>query len=551
MTEPMYNDPLSCATSTEVVAESVVKMDGSIWRRRPDAAVLALILAFLVFRLILAATLGFTVDESYTIANARDLSLSYFDHPPLHYWIVHAFMPILGEGHAARLPFILLFSLTSWLLYRLTCQLFSAEAGMWAVLSLNLSAFFTVSAGGWIVPDGPLLFCLVAAALVVARSQFPSGDTPSPWRTWLLAGLWIGLAGLSKYHAILFVLGLMLYFATIPERRQVLLHPAPWVGAFLAIIIVSPVLIWNEQHDWISFAYQLGNASPGGGLRLENFIINIAGQCFWIFPWIFVPLVVATWQALLAGRGRERSWYCLCLALPTVAVFTVVPLWGDRGLPHWQMPGWLMLYPVLGDYLARREKPWPYWATSATIVMVGLAFLIVGHAVTGYGRLLFPALSARSDPTLEAFEWTPLRSELRARGLLDRKALFVVAPYWLDAGRIDQALGGKLPVIAFGALNDPKNFQFRYDPNTFLGHDALLIGRKIDADILSRLEPYFDSIKELTSVTFGRSGMQEIELRILLAKNLRVPFPSRWSPNSQGADAPGTSAGRAPEPPHY
>jgi hypothetical protein len=513
-------------------------MDFSFLRRRPDAAVVALIFAFLVFRLVLAATLGFTVDESYTIANARDLSLSYFDHPPLHYWIVHAFMPILGEGHAARLPFVLLFSLTSWLLYLLTRQLFSAEAGMWAVLAVNLSAFFTASPGGWVVPDGPLLFCLVAAALVVARGEFPSGDAPSPWRTWLFAGLWIGLAGLSKYHAILFVLGLLLYFATMPERRQVLRHPAPWVGAVLAIVIVSPVLIWNEQHHWVSFAYQLGNAVPGGGLRLKNFLANIAGQFVWILPWIFVPLVVASWQALLAARGRERSWYCLCLALPTVAIFTAVPLWGDRGLPHWQMPGWLMLYPVLGDYLAHRiEKSWPYrWAMSATLVLAGLAFLIVGHAVTGYGRLLFPPLFARVDPTLEAFEWTPLRSELSARGFLDRKALFVVAPYWLDAGRIDQALGGKLPVIAFGAINDPKNFALRYDPNIFVGHDALLIGRKIDADILSRLEPYFDSIEELPSVTFWRSGMLEIELRILLAKNLKIPFPSRWRPGSQGAN---------------
>jgi hypothetical protein len=347
----------------------------------------------------------------------------------------------------------------------------------------------------------------------------------------LLTGLWIGLAGLSKYHAILFVLGLLVYLATVPERRHVLLHPAPWVGALLALIIVSPVLIWNAQHNWVSFAYQLGNTVPRGGLRLGNFITNIAGQFIWMFPWIFVPLVVAAWQALRAGRARERSWYCVCLALPTVAIFTIVPLWGDRGLPHWQMPGWLMLYPVLGDYLAcRAEKSWPHrWAINAAVLMAGLTFFIVGQAVTGYGRLLLPPLFARGDPTLEAFEWTPLRTELEARGLLDRTALFVVAPYWLDAGRIDQALGGKLPVIAFGALNESKNFAFRYDSNAFVGHDALLIGRKIDADILSRVRPYFDSIEELPSVTFGRSGMQEIELRILLAKNLKMPFPSRYA----------------------
>jgi hypothetical protein len=499
--------------------------------RRPDSAVLALILAFLMFRLILAATLGFTVDESYTIANARELSLSYFDHPPLHYWIVHAFMPFLGDGHAARLPFVLLFSVSSWLLYLLTRQLFDAEAGIWAMLSLNLSAFFTYSAGDWLVPDGPLLFCLLAAALAVARGLFPSGDAPSPWRTWLLAGLWIGLAGLSKYHAALFALGLLLYFATVPGRRRDLLHPAPWAGALVAVVIVSPVLLWNAQHRWISFAFQFGHSLPQDGRHLANFAANLGGQFVWVFPWIFVPLLVSAWQALRGGRDRERSWYCVCLALPTIAIFTIVPLWGNRGLPHWQMPGWLMLYPVLGDYLARRAKTgWPRrWAISGAALMVGLTFLIVGHAVTGYGRLLIPQLFARGDPTLEAFEWKPLRAELAARGLLDRPNLFVVATYWLEAGRIDQALRGALPVVAFGALNDPKNFAFRYDQNRFVGEDALLIGRNIDSGVLARLRPYFESVEELPSITFGRSGLREIELRVLLARSLKMPFPSPYA----------------------
>jgi 4-amino-4-deoxy-L-arabinose transferase-like glycosyltransferase len=485
-----------------------------------------LILAFLIWRLIVAAALGFTVDESYTIAAARQLSLSYFDHPPAQYWIVHAFMPILGEGHAARLPFILLFAGSSWLLYEVTRQLFSAQAGVWAVLSLNLSAFFTLSAGGFIVPDGPLLFCLLAAALVLARGLFPKGHAPSPWRTWLLAGLWVGLAGLSKYHAVLFVFGLLCYFASVPKHRHVLLQPAPWAGALLALGIVSPVLFWNEQHNWVSFAYQIGNSAPRGGLRLGNFLINIAGQAVWIFPWIFVPLVVAGWQALRVGREREQTWYCLCLAVPTIMLFTVVPLWGDRGLPHWSMPGWLMLYPVLGDYLAYRDWP-PRWAINSAALMVGLTIVIIGHAVTGYGRLIFPSVLAR-DPTLEAFEWTPLRTQLQARGLLDRKDLFVVAPYWLDAGRIDQALGGKLPVIAAGALNAPKHFAFKYPPNAFVGWDALLIGRNINDEILSRLRPYFQSIEELAPVAFGRGGMDEIDLQVLLAKDLKKPIPSPY-----------------------
>jgi 4-amino-4-deoxy-L-arabinose transferase-like glycosyltransferase len=501
----------------------------NVLHHRPDRVALALILAFLVFRIILAATLDFTVDESYTIAIARDLSLSFYDHPPLHYWIVHAFVLIFGESHLARLPFVFLFSASTWLLFLLTRQLFSAEAGVWAVLSLNLSIFFTISPGSWIVPDGPLLFCLLAAAFTVAQSQFPSNDAPSPWRTWLLAGLWIGLAGLSKYHAILFALGLLIFFATLPKRRLVLLHPAPWAGAFLVLIIVSPVLVWNAQHNWISFAYQTGRAASSGRLGVGNLFVNIAGQFVYIAPWIFVPLVVATSQALRAARVRERSWYCLCLALPTIVIFTMVPLWGDRGLPHWQMPGWLMLFPILGDFLARKSERsgLRLWAASSAALMFGLVFLMVGHTVTGYGRLLFPSLFARGDPSLEAFEWTALRTELKTRGFLDRKDMFVVAPDWNSAGRIDQAMGGKLAVVVFGASKDPKHFAFRYDPNALVGHDALVISREIDEKMRARLRPFFVSIEELPSVTFGRSGMHEIQLRILLAKKLLAPLPSQ------------------------
>jgi hypothetical protein len=511
-------------------------------RDNPDAMALAIIGAFLACRLGIAAVLGFAVDESYTVANARDLNLSYFDHPPLHYWIAHAFMPLLGEGHALRLPFIFLFAGSTWLLHRLACRLFSAWAGVWAALALNLSFFFTISAGGWIVPDGPLIFCLLAAALTLADAFFPVAATPSPWRTWILAGIWLGLAGLSKYHAALFAFSLLLYLVSVPRRRRVLVHPAPWAGAFIALAMFTPVLIWNERHGWVSFIYQgrHGFVSRGAdaALHVGNALLNAAGQAVWISPWIVVPLVLAAWQALRAGRQHEQSWYCLCLGLPTILFFTIVPLWGHRGLPHWPMSGWLMLYPLLGDYLERAaNRQWPRrWAISSAALFAALALIVVGHAATGFGKLVVPEAFRLGDPTLEALEWTPLRRELAARNYLERKDLFVVAPYWLDAGRIDQALGGALPVVAFG---EPKNFDLRYDQRSFVGCDALIIGVKIEPYIEKRLRPFFDSLEELPSFSFGRAGMQEIKLRIFLARKLLMPFPPFYAPDATARNGRG------------
>ncbi|MBS0531148.1 MAG: glycosyltransferase family 39 protein [Proteobacteria bacterium] len=492
--------------------------------RSPRRTALAIIAVSLVFHLIVMATLGLGVDECYTISVAHDLKLSYFDHPPLHYWIAHGFMPVLGDGRLARLPFVAMFTATSWMMFLLTRQLYSETAGAWAVLALNLSAFFTL-AGGWILPDGPLMLCLVAAAWTLARAFFPQGEAPSPWLTWIVAGAWIGLACLSKYHAALFVAGLFVFMVTSRRRAVMLLHPAPWVGAVVAAVIVSPVVIWNAQHDWASFAFQAGRA--GGAHSFPNvgrMLTNIGGQLLWILPWIFVPLVVATWQAVRAGRRSEASWFGLCLGLPAIVVFTLNPLWGSVGLPHWQMPGWLMLYPLFGAYLAaqatvgRRTRIWA--ATSAGLLIV-LASIADIHAATGVGRLLFPSVFAKGDPTLEAYEWTPIRGQLAARGLLDPRR-FIVAVNWIEAGKIDQALSDTMAVQVFG---ERKQYAYRADPASFVGRDALIIGTPDRiASAETGLSGYFEQLTELPPIVFGRSGMSEVTLRVIAAKRLTKPL---------------------------
>lgn len=502
---------------------------GGYFVRSPERVAIGLILAFLIFRLVVAATLGLGVDECYGIGVSHDFDLSFFDHPPLSYWIVHFFIPILGNGRALRLPFIAMFAGTTWLLYVLTRRLFGAVAGIWAVLALNLSTFFTL-AGSWILPDGPLMLFLMAAVCTVAAGLFPKDRPVSPWRTWLLAGCWFGLAGLSKYHALLIVLGLVCYIVTVPERRKILLHPAPWTGAAIALVIIAPVIIWNEQHHWVSVAFQGGRATASGSFpKIGQFAANLAGQFLWMAPWVFVPMIVSAYEALLGGRAADRSWFCLCLAVPAVLLFTLVPLWGDRGLPHWQMPGWLMLYPVLGNHFAREATMggWPRrWAIWSTASLSIVATLFIAHAATGFGRLLLPSAFAKGDPTLEALEWTPLRLELSRRGLLDKNGLFVISGSPIDIGKIDQALGDSMPMQVWG---ESKQYAFRYDAKSLVGRDALILGRSDRMNgIRQALWPYFDSIDDLPGFAFGRSGMKEVDVSILYGHHLTKPLPSPY-----------------------
>lgn len=497
----------------------------------PGRLAFAIIATFTVMRLVLAATVGLALDGDYTVSVAHDLDLSYYDHPPLQYWLVHLFLPLLGDGRAMRLPFIALFAGSCWLLYCLTRRLFSARAAVVAVLALNCSACFTFGVGSFVMPDGPLVFAQLAAALALARGLFPGHDPPAkPWWTWLYTGFWIGVAALSKYHALLFAAGLLLFLLSVPAQRRQLAHPWPWLGALLALAIASPVLVWNIQHDWISVGFQVGRAS-GTGVHIGYVLANIAAQALWLLPWIFAALLVAAWRAWRAGPADERYWYCLCLALPTIAVFTLVPLWGRIGLPHWQMPGWLMLFPVFGDWAERtvRSARLRRWSLASCAAVMVFAVLIVADARTGFGRALAPRLFASGDPTLQVFEWSQLPPELESRGLL-HEGTFLITTNWVYAGKIDHALHDTVPVVIFGG--DPKQFGLRYDPRSFLGRDAIVL-EPVDSmpGVAGELRAYFTSVEELAPVYLGRSGMQEIHLRVFRAHRLRQVLPAPyWRP---------------------
>jgi 4-amino-4-deoxy-L-arabinose transferase-like glycosyltransferase len=494
---------------------------------RSDRQVLWIIGLLVLARLITSGVVGLGMDESYSTAISRDLHLSYFDHPPLHQWIAHAAGEVVGYGRWVRLPFIALFAGAAWLMYRLTARLFGQAAGVWAVGALNLSAFFTLAVGQWVLPDGPLVFCELAAALTFARLLFPQpGEREQPWLLWPLAGLWLGLAALSKYQAAPVALGFGLYLVTMRDARRWLRHPALYAGAVMALAVASPVLVWNAQHDWVSFVFQGGRGAPRK-LSLTGPLESFAGQMALLLPWVAIPLIWAGIGALRHGRRDPRGWFCLMAALPTVALFTLLPLLGNKGLPHWPMPGWLMLFPVLGERLARsvvEGRAWPRrWAAMSAASLAVLWIVAASDAATAWVKDAAPKAFPKTDPTYEAIDWKRLRTDLDRRGLL-RLGVFVVAAEWNEAGKIDQAVGDAAPVLVFS--KDPREYAFRTDSRDLIGHDALIIGRgPTVAQELPALRSHFASLTPLSGFSVGRGDKAEIPLTVIVAHDLKTPYP--------------------------
>lgn len=498
--------------------------------KSPPSIVTLIIISSTLFRIALDGVIGLGVDESYVVSIARNFSLSYFDHPPLHFWIIWLTHHITGSenGLVLRLPFIGMFAATTWMMYRLGSKLFGEWAGVYAALLLNVSAVFSLSTGSWILPDGPLMFLMMAATLVLVRLFFePTAN--SSWELWLAAGLLTGLGMLAKYHAVFLIFGSLLFMLTTKERRGMLLTLGPYLAVGVAAIVFLPVILWNQEYHWISFLFQSGRGVAKGFYPLKM-LGNIAGQAVWVLPWIWVPLVWVLLKVIFAGPGnpfQNRQWFLCCLASGPIVLFTAATLWGAQGLFHWQAPGYLLAMPLLGRAVvgwAERDNGIIRRWLAASITIFLLIIVVLGsHTATGWMRQVQPQWFESGDPTTEALDWKNLPDYLTEQGLFDSKAQFVVAAHWIDAGKLDYALSGRLPVLCLS--NEPHHFAFLHKPADFQGKDALIIGRKA---IIERVIPlyrsYFDDIEFVGMTPVTRAGNSEFDLVVFYAKNFSGTF---------------------------
>lgn len=444
--------------------------------------------------------IGLGIDESYMVTAGRGpLQIGYFDHPLVSWWMSQSAARLFGSEAAVvvRLPFIALFALSTWLMARITTVIASPRAGLRAAIAFNLSPVFGVTTGGWVLPDGPLIAALLGAVLCLLRAL-----EGGRWSWWIGAGLCVGLAMLSKYTAVLSVAGVVLFLALHRAHRVWLARPQPYVAGGLALLVFSPVVIWNAEHGWASLAFQGGRAAAAV-FRPFGPLLTLGGEAAFLLPWIWAGLMLAGWIALRRGNWRARL--LVCLAAPPVVLFAVVSFWSRQVLFHWASPGYVMLFPLLGAYLA--ERTWAPRAAWTTAAVLGLAMLLVVSEV----RLAW--LPVAGDPGLQSRDWTALRAGL------PRTDLPVAATSWSDAGKVGIGLGPDVPVYCLNV--DAREFRFSTRPP--VSGDVLIIApRRSLADMRTAYGGNFADISALPPVRVGAT-----DLPVYIGHGLRRwPAPS-------------------------
>ncbi len=488
------------------------------------APIVWLVCATTLVRIGFAATTGLGVDESYMVTAGRVLSLGYFDHPPASWWLSRGAAHLFDTEApiAVRFPFILLFAVSQVLAWRIGCLVADSRAGFWAAVALNLSPVFGVTTGTWVLPDGPLDAGLLGAALCLLHAV--QADRRA-LRWWAGAGACAGLALFSKYTAVLTISGAFLYLLTSRPHRRWFGRREPYIAVATAAVVFSPVLIWNAAHGWASFAFQGDRAA---GLRFHPLapLATLGGEALFVLPWIWLPMIVL----LIGGFRPDAPWthrLLAFLAAPPIIGFALISAWSSqRILFHWAAPGYLMLFPLLGEAIADRlDRLWLRRLVVVTAVLV--------LAVTGTISLQIQfdwlggslASVMRKDPTEEGLDWMSVRHDLAARGLLPPGSV-AAALSWRDAGKLGHALGPDITMLCL--CRDSRQFGIADPVGAFAGRDVVVLVPDPASRALDETRRWFTGVDVMPDIKIRLDGRVLRTVTVLLGRKLQYPEP--WPP---------------------
>ncbi|MDH4172347.1 MAG: glycosyltransferase family 39 protein [Betaproteobacteria bacterium] len=418
--------------------------------------------ATLAFRFWLGAAFPITGDEAYFVLWGRRPDLGFYDHPPMIGWLLAPLLAVSQAEWFVRLPAILLPAALALLVRHALAAWFARDAetadlaGL-VVLLMPMNVWNVL-----ITTDTPLAFFSVASLLAFARQRF------------LLAGVLLGFAFLSKYFAVLLGLGYLVW--SLAARR-----PGAFAAAFLGALPAGLVnLYWNWQACWCNVMFNAINRHDDAGLSWTTPALYALSLAY-----LAAPLLWYAWQGrarLRAALPRAEVGVLAAAWLVPLVVFALISPVRRIGL-HWLLAFMPALVLTLALVLERR---------ALVVTLRWFGALAVLHVA---------AFIALALPPLEI--WKDMR--LYQRLVLQFDPAAVLAPLGPQLARYRLATEGyslaallayhtrrSVPVFGAGSSH-ARHDDILTDWRRFDGRDLLIFRR--DPPDLAHYRPYFREVE--------------------------------------------------------
>jgi dolichol-phosphate mannosyltransferase len=347
--------------------------------------IIALVGYAFFLRLIFSAHVELLPEEAYYWSYSRHLDIGYLDHPPLVAWLIRCGTTLFGNTEfGVRFGAICCAAVTGLFVYRLTRNVFDEASALIALAMSQILPYFFLS-GMLMTPDAPLAAAWAASSYFLERALCGGRS-----RAWIGAGFALGLGLISKYSIGLLAVVVLVFMVVDTPSRRWFIRWEPYAGLLVAAAVFAPVVIWNAQHDWASFAFQTSRRLA----ELPRFSLHkLIGSI----------VILLTPTGLLALWGAARVPGTRSARLLWIAVWVPVSIFVMFSLRHevkldWTGSPWVAAIPLMayGYTLAREGAPgclsWLRIAWPATFLIMlavysaGFYHLTVGIPGLGYSR---------------------------------------------------------------------------------------------------------------------------------------------------------------------
>jgi 4-amino-4-deoxy-L-arabinose transferase-like glycosyltransferase len=300
--------------------------------KNPTKSAYTIILFLALFSTFYNAFLPLHGDEAYYWMWSHNLQTGYYDHPPMIAYLIYLSNFISESEWGVRLINILSLSISALYIFKLSREIFDEKIALNALIIF--SSVILVHAGYILTtPDSPLTLFWSLALYYSYMALFHGRR-----RDYILTGIMLGFMMLSKYTAILFVFMLLIFI--LLKRRDILTNINFYLAALIALIVVSPMLLWNYQNDWISFAFQLGHGSTKTfEIYPHLFFEFFAGQ-FGIFSPVFTAVL---FYFLVKKRlyFRDNKLFFLSLSVAVVLLLFFYKSFFSRMALNYTAPAYI------------------------------------------------------------------------------------------------------------------------------------------------------------------------------------------------------------------
>lgn len=316
---------------------------------------------------------------------SRFLHFGYFEHPPM----VALTMRILTMwgGNTVMLLKIgsVLFSvIILYMAFRLALVFFDRKTAMIFVLVLESTPYYSAGSVFWHIDQPYMVFWLVC---MIAVAKFMQTENAN-WM--LLFGVSAGLGAMSKYIMILLPIGMLPWCLINRNARVLLTRWQTYLGALIALLIISPNIYWNYQHEWVTFNFVLEKGLTGAsfGVHFMHFFVSqfvlfsiVYSVYFW---WKTARREINAPTIFGPSAGDRQKWQFLMFTGVTVMVFfALTSFLGSRTDPHWVNVAYFSFFLLLARFLAieitqgQIGKQITLFVTSNLITYALLAFILI------------------------------------------------------------------------------------------------------------------------------------------------------------------------------